>query len=198
MDTPKNISLFIPHLLPNITQNDVAHALAKLGEVDQVDFISKFDKNGQLCHSAFVYFNGWHHDSYGFNIQENIRLFGHHKFYNEKTWKYWTLLPNTSTRFPQRKPILNLTDSFTTPTKKTSVTCPYAPHKYSHTTHYPQKLNIAPAMSPIPYPPYIPSIDYNAIDYNDNDCDDDDFYDQLLLEDDCQREIDIEWMKSHY
>ena len=205
MDAPKNISLFIPHILPKFTQNYVAQQFSKIGQVDQVDFISKFDKNGQLFYAAYIHFNGWYPTTFGFNIQENLILFGKHHLFHDNTPYYWILLPNTSKRFPQmrRKHTLNLTD---TPTKiTTSTTCPYAPHKYTYspTPYYSINIHsqhviapaIAPAMSPIPYP-YIPSFDdinttYEFENINTTD-------EQEQLEDDCQTEFEIEWFKHHH
>jgi hypothetical protein len=59
MSAIKNISLYIPHVFPNFDKEYVAKAFKNIGEVSQIDFVAKQDRNGNNFNAVYVHFNKW-------------------------------------------------------------------------------------------------------------------------------------------
>ena len=97
MATQNNISLFIPHISPNFTGDDIAKIFKKLkiGIVDMINFVSKIDRNGRRYKSAYIRFESWFEGTIAANFQ--ARVLNPKKeariVYDDP--KYWVVLPDT-------------------------------------------------------------------------------------------------------
>jgi hypothetical protein len=101
MNSVKNVSLFIPHVFPNFSKEYIANTLTKygIGEVENIDFVAKQDRNGKDFNSVFIYFKRW------FNTQANYEfqlcLFDKERearIYHDGMW-YWIVLENTGKKY---------------------------------------------------------------------------------------------------
>jgi hypothetical protein len=74
MSVDQLLSLFIPRVFPNITQERVAEIFHRLGlgDVRRVDRISKSDANGNEYYSIYVHFNHWNETLAVANFQERV------------------------------------------------------------------------------------------------------------------------------
>ena len=74
MSVDQLLSLFIPRVFPNITQERVADIFYRLGlgDVRRVDRISKSDANGNEYYSIYVHFNHWNETLAVANFQERV------------------------------------------------------------------------------------------------------------------------------
>lgn len=156
MSAIKNISLFVPHVFPNFSQNYVAEAFAEIGDVDRVDFVVKQDRDGKPFNAVYVHFKKWYDNYDASVIQNDIANNGSSKFYHDDSEYYWILLPNTAKKHlpGERKPRLDLGESNSisvkavekTPEKKTrEIVCPGAPKKPSY-SQIASNIQIAPTL----------------------------------------------------
>jgi hypothetical protein len=108
----QSLSLFIPRVFPNITQERIAEIfyVLGLGDVKRVDRVLKQDANGNEYYSVYVHFEQWYESSTAANFQERVtnpekeaRI-----VYDDPWW--WIVLENKGAkRTPgQRKPTLVL------------------------------------------------------------------------------------------
>ena len=74
MSVDQLLSLFIPRVFPNITQERVADIFYRLGlgDVRRVDRVSKSDANGNEYYSIYVHFNHWNETLAVANFQERV------------------------------------------------------------------------------------------------------------------------------
>ena len=74
MSVDQSLSLFIPRVFPNITQERVADIFYRLGlgDVRRVDRVSKSDANGNEYYSIYVHFNHWNETLAVANFQERV------------------------------------------------------------------------------------------------------------------------------
>ena len=98
MSVNQSLSLFIPHVFSNITEERIRAAFESvdLGNVKYVDFVEKTDKNGKNYNTAYVHFNNWYYCETVANFQE--RVLNPDKVARivyDDPW-YWIVLPNTS------------------------------------------------------------------------------------------------------
>ena len=115
MSTLENISLFIPHVFPNFTNEYVANVFKNLGEVNHVDFVAKYDRDGNQFNSAYIHFNQWYDTIENRNFQNKLitkselRVYHDNRVYHDKLW-YWIVLPNTAKKHlpGERKPRIDL------------------------------------------------------------------------------------------
>ena len=96
------LSLFIPRVFPNITEDRIKQVfLAKnCGEVDHVDFVAKVDKVGKKYNSAYVHFNGnwfWNDESIAFREQVCFHSETQTRLVYDEPW-YWIVLENTAVK----------------------------------------------------------------------------------------------------
>jgi hypothetical protein len=140
MSAIKNISLYIPHVFPNFDKEYVAKAFKNIGEVSQIDFVAKCDRNGNDFNAVYVHFNKWYSNKkasafYDSVVDESKEA----RLCHDEPW-YWIVLPNTAKKHipGQRKPTLDLGESNAisiakTPVKEyTAKVCPGAPQKRSY------------------------------------------------------------------
>ena len=123
----QSLSLFIPRVFPNITQEriaDIFHILG-LGNVKRVDRVLKQDAQGAEYYSVYLHFEEWYDSATVANFQERVtnpekeaRI-----VYDDPWW--WIVLENKGQkRVPgQRKPTLVLEE----PAKKSVSFAPMDP-----------------------------------------------------------------------
>lgn len=138
------MSLFIPHIFPNFDQKYITNAFAKIGDVKEVDFIAKKDRDGKLFNAVYIHFNKWYQDSNTTKILDYINKYGSAKFYHHETW-YWIVLPNTAKKHipGARKVTLDISGLTNTDISSIEKTlekqkddpiCPSAPEKQKNIT----------------------------------------------------------------
>jgi heat shock protein HspQ len=135
----KNISLYIPHVFPNYTKEDVANVFESLniGKISNIDFVSKMGQDSKLFNAAYIHFERWFNNSAAVNFQERvINPNKEARIVYEEPW-YWIVLENKARKYVpgERKPRINLDEfpalSTSTPMKATKEEkkCPRAPVK---------------------------------------------------------------------
>jgi hypothetical protein len=144
MSAIKNISLYIPHVFPNFDKEYVAKAFKNIGEVSQIDFVAKQDRNGNDFNAVYVHFNKWYTNKkatafYNSVVDESKEA----RLCHDEPW-YWIVLPNTAKKHipGERKPRIDLGESKaistsnvapSTPRKElVAKVCPGAPQKRSY------------------------------------------------------------------
>lgn len=143
MSAIKNISLYIPHVFPNFDKEYVAKAFKNIGEVSQIDFVAKRDRNGNDFNAVYVHFNKWYTNKkalafYDSVVDESKEA----RLCHDEPW-YWIVLPNTAKKHipGERKPTLDLGESKAISSAKPAASpvkepiakvCPGAPQKRSY------------------------------------------------------------------
>jgi hypothetical protein len=108
----QSLSLFIPRVFPNITQErimSICYVLG-LGDVKRVDRVLKQDANGNEYYSVYIHFERWYETNAVANFQERVTNPDKEaRIVYDDPW-YWIVLANKGTkRVPgQRKPTLVL------------------------------------------------------------------------------------------
>jgi hypothetical protein len=111
----QSLSLFIPRVFANITQEriaDIFHILG-LGSVRRVDRVLKQDAEGAEYYSAYIHFEEWYDSATVANFQERVTNPGKEaRIVYDDPW-YWIVLENKGKKqVPgQRKPTLIIDDS---------------------------------------------------------------------------------------
>jgi hypothetical protein len=108
-DNFKNVSLYIPHVFPNYSAEDVAAVFERLriGKVSQVDMVPKRDNNNHKYFAAYIHFQHWFDNTAARNFQ--ARLMNPAKearIVYDDPW-YWIVLPykNKMSFKKNKKPI---------------------------------------------------------------------------------------------
>jgi len=136
----QNISLYIPHIFANFSKEFVAKVFEDLniGNVKNIDFVSKFGQDGKEYNAAYIHFNEWYDTIAARNFQSRVMdsKMEARVVYDEP-W-YWIVLENKARKYVpgERKPRIDLgTASISQasahkPTVKTTVETTPAPKKY--------------------------------------------------------------------
>jgi len=97
-DSMPNVSLFLPYIYPNITQERICSVFAnnRIGDVNHVDFVDKIDKSGRKYKSAYLHFEKWYVNKTSYNFQEKVTNPEKEARIVYDDPYYWTVLPNTS------------------------------------------------------------------------------------------------------
>lgn len=143
MSAIKNISLYIPHVFPNFDKEYVTNAFKNIGEVSQIDFVAKQDRNGGNYNAVYVHFKKWYTNKkattfYNSVVDESKEA----RLCHDEPW-YWIVLPNTAKKYVpgDRKPRIDLSESNENSTSKPTATpakesiekvCPDTPQKRSY------------------------------------------------------------------
>lgn len=142
----KNISLYIPHVFPNITRETIEKAFQYIGSIKDIDFILKMNQEGKQYYAVYIHFSFWYQSEVAYDFQNQIlnRAEGA-KLYYENRW-YWIVLENKAQKYVsgERKPRINLDGSNAisissntlTPYSKNQINnkCPNAPIKKTETS----------------------------------------------------------------
>ena len=131
MSAIKNISLYIPHVFPNFDKEYVARAFKNIGEVSQIDFVAKQDRNGNDFNAVYVHFNKWYTNKkatafYNSVVDETKEA----RLTHDEPW-YWIVLPNTAKKHVsgERKPRLDLGEAKAISASNIAPTLPGTPVK---------------------------------------------------------------------
>ena len=106
------LSVFIPHVFPNISKERIAEAFETngLGAVDRIDLIAKSDLNGKNYNYAFVHFSHWYDNECATRFLERLEdPTKQTRIVYDDPW-YWIVLPNKGTVVQpgSRKPCLDI------------------------------------------------------------------------------------------
>jgi len=98
LGTISNISLYIPYLQRNVTEEMISSVFLqqKIGTVKRVDFIPKLNKKNQLYNCAFLHFESWFENEK--NIKLQLRLKNTEidtRIIYQANW-FWTIKENSS------------------------------------------------------------------------------------------------------
>jgi len=109
-----NISLYIPHVFPNFTKEDVASVFEekKIGKVARVDFVSKMGQDGKYYNSAYIHFDFWCDTISTRNFQANVcDPKQEARVVYDEPW-FWIVLENKGNKHVtgERKPRIDLSD----------------------------------------------------------------------------------------
>jgi hypothetical protein len=120
MSAIKNMSLFIPHVYANITSTAVFNIIQNMGigEVKNVDFVSKTGSDGKPYNAVYIHFYQWYDNIVARNFQERVlNPSKEARIMYDDPW-YWLVLENKGKKHVpgERKPRIDL-DAFTTPEK---------------------------------------------------------------------------------
>jgi len=120
MSAIKNMSLFIPHVYANFTSAAVFDIIQDMGigEVKNVDFVSKIGSDGKPYNAVYIHFYQWYDNIVARNFQERVlNPSKEARIMYDDPW-YWLVLENKGKKHVPgaRKPRIDL-DAFTTPEK---------------------------------------------------------------------------------
>jgi hypothetical protein len=118
MSAIKNMSLFIPHVYANFTSAAVFNIIQDMGigEVKNVDFVSKTGSDGKPYNAVYIHFYQWYDNIVAHNFQERVlNPSKEARIMYDEPW-YWIVLENKGKKHVpgDRKPRIDL-DAFTTP-----------------------------------------------------------------------------------
>lgn len=118
MSAIKNMSLFIPHVYANFTSAAVFDIIQDMGigEVKNVDFVSKIGSDGKPYNAVYIHFYQWYDNIVARNFQERVlNPSKEARIMYDDPW-YWLVLENKGKKHVpgDRKPRIDL-DAFTTP-----------------------------------------------------------------------------------
>jgi hypothetical protein len=105
-----NISLYIPHVFPNFDKEYITNAFKNIGEVSQIDFVGKQDRNGCVYNAVYVHFNKWYTNKKATTFYESVvDETKEARLCHDDPW-YWIVLPNTAKKHisGERKPRIDL------------------------------------------------------------------------------------------
>ena len=121
MSTFTNLSLYIPHVFANYSKQDISDVFEKyVGEVKNVDLVSKIGAGGKKFNAVYIHFYNWYDDIANRNFQERVldpKLEA--RIVYEDPW-HWICLENKSRKViaGERKPRIDIGD-LNTSTKPT-------------------------------------------------------------------------------
>jgi len=111
--TIENMSLYIPHVFPNFTKEDVAKAFEAngIGKVKNIDFVAKMtSKEGveKFYNAAYIHFDEWCDTIVARNFHSRVRdPIKEARLIYEDPW-YWVVLENKARKYlpGERKPCI--------------------------------------------------------------------------------------------
>lgn len=104
----ENISLFIPHVFTNITEErikTVVETNAKLGKVNHIDFVSKTGADGKTYNSVYIHFDEWYTNDHATSFHTELLANNKVHLTYDKNW-FWIVLVNKT----QKKTVVSATD----------------------------------------------------------------------------------------
>ena len=107
-----NISLYIPHIFANFSKEFVAKVFDDLniGNVKNVDFISKYGHDGKEFNAAYIHFDEWYDTISARNFQSRVLDTSKEaRVVYDEPW-YWIVLENKARKYipGERKPRIDL------------------------------------------------------------------------------------------
>jgi len=110
MSAIANISLYIPHVFPNFDKEYIANTFKRIGEVSEIDFVAKQDRNGKNYNAVYVHFKKWYTNKRTLVFYDSVvDPAKEARLYHDDPW-YWKVLPNTAKKHVpgERKPKIDL------------------------------------------------------------------------------------------
>jgi hypothetical protein len=94
------MSLYIPHVFVNITEERMIQAFQKrqIGKVNHIDFVSKFGKGNKIHQSAYLHFDYWYDTKASRDMQSELELGKELKMFYDDPW-YWQIYKNETKKF---------------------------------------------------------------------------------------------------
>ena len=136
----QNISLYIPHIFANFGKDFVAQVFEDLniGNVKNIDFISKCGQDGKEYNAAYIHFTEWYDTIASHNFQARVvDPIKEARVVYDEPW-YWIVLENKARKYSpgERKPRIDLgtpaiSKATPAPAPKTVVSTTPAPKKYT-------------------------------------------------------------------
>lgn len=134
----KNISLYIPHIFANFSKAFVEQVFEDLniGNVKNIDFVSKYGQDGKEYNAAYIHFNQWYDTIAARNFQARVLdTTKEARVVYDEPW-YWIVLENKARKYVpgERKPRIDLgTPAITKPeASEASVQSTPPPKKYTN------------------------------------------------------------------
>jgi hypothetical protein len=152
----QNISLYIPHIFANFSKEFVEKVFDDLniGNVKNIDFVSKYGQDGKEYNAAYIHFNEWYDTISARNFQARVVDTGKEaRIVYDEPW-YWIVLENKARKYipGERKPRIDLGAApvISKATPQAVVSTTPAPKKYTPTEAI--DLNKAPVKVAIKKP----------------------------------------------
>jgi hypothetical protein len=114
MSTIQNISLYVPHIFANYSKAAVAKVFNEyVGEVKEVDFVSKKSHDGRPYNAAYIHFHAWHNNHATVNLQARVLDPAQEaRIVYDDPW-YWIVLENKGQKLAHtNKPRIEYRDEF--------------------------------------------------------------------------------------
>jgi hypothetical protein len=114
MSTIQNISLYVPHVFANYSKADVAKVFNEyVGDVKEVDFVSKKSHDGRPYNAAYIHFHAWHNNHATVNLQARVLDPSQEaRIVYDDPW-YWIVLENKGQKLAHtNKPRIEYRDEF--------------------------------------------------------------------------------------
>jgi hypothetical protein len=117
-----NISLYIPHVFPNFTKEDIIRIIEEqsIGKVGHVDMVTKMGGDGKQYNAVYVHFEFWCDTIANRNFQARVCDPNQEaRVVYDGPW-YWIVLENKARKYTpgERKPRIDLSEFNTTTTQK--------------------------------------------------------------------------------
>lgn len=114
MSTIQNISLYVPHVFANYSRADVARVFNEyVGDVKEVDFVSKKSHDGRPYNAAYIHFHAWHNNHATVNLHARVLDPSQEaRIVYDDPW-YWIVLENKGQKLAHtNKPRIECRDEF--------------------------------------------------------------------------------------
>ena len=110
----ENMSVYIPHVFPNFTEEYIASVFENLniGVVDHVDLVAKLDRQGNPYNAAYIHFKYWCYGPAAENMYYRIKDDTKEaRIVHDDPW-FWILLENTAKKYEPaaRRPRIEIAD----------------------------------------------------------------------------------------
>ena len=110
----ENMSVYIPHVFPNFTEEYIASVFENLniGVVDHVDLVAKLDRQGNPYNAAYIHFKYWCSGPAAENMYYRIKDDTKEaRIIHDDPW-FWILLENKAKKYEPtaRRPRIEIAD----------------------------------------------------------------------------------------
>lgn len=113
----QELSLFIPHVFPNFTEDYIENIFESYGDIDHVDFVSKIDKLGKQYNSVYIHFYKWFNTKEVEEFQKSVEDPDNPpRIYHDAPW-FWIIFKNNAKKYVpgERKERINIKDTAVRP-----------------------------------------------------------------------------------
>ena len=113
MSSIQNISLYLPCVFSKYDDKYVRNAFKHIGDISNIDFVSKMNDRGNYYNSVYIHFNSWYNNVesyvlYNDVINEHVQA----RVYHDGDKWYWIVLQNTAKKVNSgnRRQMIDLSD----------------------------------------------------------------------------------------